>query len=148
MIRFMLVTVTHDLWRIHMRRIIVASLLLSPALFTASAVASQPATDDAAASTTIRRISTGVVAPHLLKSTNFDIPADAFDAILPPNAEVGLKVNIDEQGNARDIQVIKPVNADLDARVVAAVSKLRFTPAKLDNQVIPLDIDLNVVVKH
>jgi TonB family protein len=131
-----------------MRRIIVASLLLSPALFTASAVASQPATDDAAASTTVRRISTGVVAPQLLKSTNFGIPADAFDAILPPNAEVGLKVNIDEQGNARDIQVIKPVNADLDARVVAAVSKLRFTPAKLDNQVIPLDIDLNVVVKH
>jgi hypothetical protein len=32
--------------------------------------------------------------------------------------------------------------------VVAAVSKLRFTPAKLDNQAIPLSIDLNVVVKH
>ncbi len=131
-----------------MRRIIVASLLLSPALFTASAVASQPATDDAAATVQTPRISTGVVAPQLLKSSNFAIPTDAFDAILPPNPEVGLKVNIDEQGNARDIQVIKPVNADLDARVVTAVSKLRFTPAKLDNQAIPLSIDLNVVVKH
>jgi hypothetical protein len=44
--------------------------------------------------------------------------------------------------------VIKPVSADLDARVVAAVSKFRFAPAKLDNQAIPLTIDLNVVVKH
>ena len=130
-----------------MRRILVASLLLSPALFTASAVASQPATD-AAATTQVRRISTGVVAPQLLKSTNVVIPTDAFDVMVPPDAEVGLKVNVDEQGNARDIQVIKPVNADLDARVVAAVSKFRFAPATLDNQAIPLTIDLNIVGKH
>ena len=130
-----------------MRRILVASLLLSPVLFTASAVASQPATD-AAPSTQVRRVSTGVVAPQLLKSTNVDIPADAFDAVLPPNAEVGLKVDIDEQGNARDIQVIKPLNSDLDARVVAAVSKFRFAPATLDNQAISDTIDLNIVVKH
>ena len=130
-----------------MLRILVASLLLSPVLFTASAVASQPATD-AAPSTQVRRVSTGVVAPQLLKSTNVDIPTDAFDAMLPPNAEVGLKVDIDEQGNARDIQVIKPVNSDLDARVVAAVSKFRFAPATLDNQAISATIDLNIVVKH
>jgi TonB family protein len=130
-----------------MRRILVASLLLSPALFTASAVASQPATD-AAASTQGRRISTGVIAPKLLKSTSIEIPGDAFDAILPPDAEVGLKVNVDEQGNARDIQVVKPVNADLDARVVAAVSKFRFSPATLDSQAIPFSLDVNVVVKH
>jgi len=130
-----------------MRRILVASLLLSPVMFTASAVASQPATD-AAPSNQVRRVSTGVVAPKLLKSTNVDIPADAFDAVLPPNAEVGLKVDIDEQGNARDIQVIKPLNSDLDARVVAAVSKFRFAPATLDNQAISDTIDLNIVVKH
>jgi len=130
-----------------MRRILIASLLLSPVLFTASAVASQPATN-AAPSTQVRRVSTGIIAPRLLKSTNVDIPADAFDAMLPPDAEVGLKVNIDEQGNARDIQVIKPVNADLDARVVAAVSKFRFAPATLDNQAISDTIDLNIVVKH
>jgi TonB family protein len=130
-----------------MRRILIASFLLSPVLFTASAVASQPATD-AAPTTQVRRVSTGVIAPQLLKSTNVDIPTDAFDAMVPPDAEVGLKVNIDEQGNARDIQVIKPVSADLDARVVAAVSKFRFAPATLDNQAIPLTIDLNVIVKH
>ncbi|MGA2218468.1 MAG: TonB family protein [Terracidiphilus sp.] len=131
-----------------MRRVIVASLLLSPMLFTASAVASQPATDDVTVSTQPTRISTGVTAPTLLKSSTIAIRADAFDAILPPDAEVGLKVNVDEQGNARDIQVVKPVNADLDARVVTAVSKLRFTPGTLDNQAIPVSINLNVVVKH
>lgn len=131
-----------------MRRIFVASLLLSPMLFTASAVASQPATDDATASIQPTRISTGVVEPTLLKSSTLAIPTDAFDSILPPDAEVGLKVNVDEKGNARDIQVIKPVNADLDARVVTAVSKLRFSPGTLDNQAIPVSINLNVVVKH
>ena len=148
MFHAIVVMVTSDHWRIYMRRIIVASLLLSPTLFTASAVASQPATDDAAATIKTTRVSTGVVAPQILKSASLNIPTDAFDAMLPPDAEVGLKVNIDEQGNARDIQVIKPMTADLDARVVSAVSKLRFTPAKLDNQAIPLSIDLNVVVKH
>jgi TonB family protein len=131
-----------------MRRIIVASLLLSPMLFTASAVASQPATDDATASTHPTRVSTGVIAPTLLKTSSLEIPTDAFDSILPPDAEVGLKVNIDEQGKARDIQVVRPVNADLDARVVTAVSKLRFTPGTLDNQAVPVSINLNVVVKH
>jgi TonB family protein len=130
-----------------MRRILIASFLLSPALFTASAVASQAATD-AAPTTQVHRVSTGVVAPQLLKSTNVDIPADAFDAMLPPDAEVGLKVDVDDQGNARDIQVIKPLNSDLDARVVAAVSKFRFAPATLDNQAISATIDLNIVVKH
>jgi TonB family protein len=129
-----------------MRRILVASLLLSPALFTASAVASQPATD--AAPTTAVRISTGVTFPQLVQSAAVEIPAGTFEAINSPDAEVGLKVNIDEQGNARDIQVIKSVNSDLDARVVSAVSKFRFTPATLDNEVIPVTIGLNVVVKH
>jgi len=40
------------------------------------------------------------------------------------------------------------VNSDLDARVVAAVSKFRFAPATLDNQAISDTIDLNIVIKH
>ncbi len=129
-----------------MRRIFAASLLLSPMLFTASAGASSAT--DAAVSTQAYRVSTGVTAPVLLKSTSLAIATDAFDAMTPPDAEVGLKVNVDEQGHARDIQVIKTVNADLDARVVRAVSKLRFSPATLDNQAVPLTIGLNVIVKH
>jgi TonB family protein len=129
-----------------MRRILVASLLLSPMLFTASAVASTAT--DAPVSTQLPRVSTGVIPPQLLKSVSLIIPTDAFDAITPPDAEVGLKVSIDEHGHTQGIQVIKPVNADLDARVARAVSKLRFIPATLDNQAIPLTIDLNVVVRH
>jgi hypothetical protein len=49
---------------------------------------------------------------------------------------------------SRDIQVIKPVNSDLDARVFTAVSKFRFAPDTLNNQAIPATIDLNIVVKH
>jgi TonB family protein len=130
-----------------MRHIIVGSLLLSPMLFTAAAVASQPVTV-ASASTQVPRISTGVIAPQILQAVNVQIPADAIDALIPHQAEVGLKLNVDANGKAQDIQVVKSANADLDARVVAAVRQFRFRPATLDNQVIPLTLDLNVEVKH
>jgi len=130
-----------------MRRIIVASLLLSPMLFTAAAVASQPVTD-ATASTQVRRVSTGVIGPKIIQSSNVQIPADAIESLVPRQAEVGLKLNVDENGKAQDIQVVKSVNADLDARVVAAVRQFRFRPATLDNQVIPCALDLNVEVQH
>ena len=45
-----------------MRRNIIASLLLSPVLFTAAAIASPPV-NAASASTQVRPLSTGVTAP-------------------------------------------------------------------------------------
>ena len=132
-----------------MRRILAASLLLSPMVFTASAIASQPTTGDAAASTPVVRISTGVTAPKLIQSNTVVIPGDAFDNVIPQPAEVSLTLNVDETGKPQDIQVVKSVNKDLDARVVEAVRKLQWRPGKLDNQAIPVDmtLDVNVVVR-
>ena len=132
-----------------MRRILAASLLLSPMVFTASAIASQPTTGDAAASTPVVRISTGVTVPQLLQSNTVVIPGDAFDNVIPQPAEVSLTLNVDETGKPQDIQVVKSVNKDLDASVVEAVRKLQWRPGKLDNQAIPVDmtLDVNVVVR-
>ena len=132
-----------------MRRILAASLMLSPMLFTASAIASQPTTGDAAASTPVVRISTGVIAPQLIQSNTVVIPGDAFDNIIPQSSEVTLTLNVDENGKPQDIQVVKSVNKDLDARVIEAVRKLQWHPGKLDNQAIPVDmtLDVNVVVR-
>jgi TonB family protein len=127
-----------------MRRILITSLLLSPMLFTASAVASHPGTD-AAAPTQDLRISTGVIAPIVLSSTTID-PL-SYSLLIPDNAKVGLTMKVDAQGRPNDIQVIKPVNPFLDKRVVDAVSKFRFHPAMLDQQAIPVDMNLTVEVK-
>jgi len=129
-----------------MRRILLASLLLSP-LCTAAAFAGQPVIDPTATTQTTR-ISTGVIAPKLIGASNVVIPQDAFDTLLPQQAEVGIDLNVDPSGNAQNVQVIKSFNHDLDERVVAAVQKFHFRPASLDNQNIPVEVKLTVVVQR
>jgi TonB family protein len=139
-----MVLVTHDHLEEIMRRILVASLLLSP-LFTAAAVASQPATD-AVAPTQVVRVSTGVTDAQIAYPTNVDAPA-SLGGSTPTDGKVVLKVNVDAMGTARGIQVVKSVNADLDARAIAAVRQFRFHPATLDNQAVPVTVNLTVVMK-
>src|ERR1700690_1033137 len=121
-----------------MRRILIASLLLSP-LVTTAAFASKPATD-ATASTQITRVSTGVVAPKLLGAESIVIAQDAYDSVLPKQVQVGVNLNVDENGNAQNVQIARPFNRDLDARVIAAVQKFHFRPATLDHQNIPVAV--------
>jgi len=59
-----------------MRSILAASLLLSPMLYTASAVASQPKTD-APVANQVLRVSSGVTVPAVLESTDVHIASDA-----------------------------------------------------------------------
>jgi TonB family protein len=127
-----------------MRRILAASILLSPLFFTASAVASTPA-NDASASTPARPVSTGVIPAHVLYSAGIELPSTAS---IPNDAEVVLELNVGEDGNARDIEVVKSINPQLDAPVVAAVRKFRFSPAKLDNQAISVPLSLTIMVQR
>ena len=130
-----------------MRSILIASLLLSPMLYTASAVASQPKTD-APSTTQERRVSTGITSPVILESGKIHISAHALDGTVEREAKVVLALNVDEKGNAQNIQVVQSANPDLDARVVAAVRQSHFRPATLDNQVIPLNVNLVVTVQR
>jgi TonB family protein len=127
-----------------MRRILAASILLSPLFFTALAVASTPA-NDASASTPARPVSTGVIPAHVLYSAGIELPSTAS---IPNDAEVVLELNVGEDGNARDIEVVKSINPQLDAPVVAAVRKFRFSPAKLDNQAISVPLSLTIMVQR
>jgi TonB family protein len=129
-----------------MRRILAASVLLSPLLFTASAVASQPI-DDSSASTAIRPVSTGVTSPKIVRSTDIVLTPEIAGTI-PAEAEVVLKLNVDEQGNPEDIQILKSDSALLGERVMDAVREFRWRPATLDNQPIPVGLTLNVLVQH
>jgi TonB family protein len=127
-----------------MRRILIASVLLSPLFFTPSAVASQTATE-AAASTPVRPISTGVKQARVLDSPNIDLPASAN---LPNDTEFVLKLNVDENGKPQDVEVVKSLNPDVDASVAAAVRQFRFRPATLDKQPIATDMTLTVVMER
>jgi TonB family protein len=130
-----------------MRSILVATLLLSPMLYTASAVASQPKTDANGAAPE-RRISTGVIEPEVVGSSSIHIPPSALLRNDASSAEVVLALRVDEKGNAENIRVVKSANPDLDARVIEGVRQSRFRPAKLDNQAIPLDVNMIVQVNR
>jgi TonB family protein len=130
-----------------MRHILATSLLLLPSLFPAAALATKPA-DDSSIQTPAPRISTGVTGPSILDASKVHLSPNAFDQLLPSEATVVLSLNVDEMGNAQDVQVVKSVNKILDERVMSAVRQIRFRPAKLDDQPIPMDVTLNVVVKR
>jgi periplasmic protein TonB len=129
-----------------MRRILVASLLSSFAL-TAAAATGKPATD-APAAIDARPVSTGVTNPQLYYSTKIEIPAEDVSAAFPNPATVVLKVNLDETGSPKSVQVVKPLSQNIDQRVVAAVKQFRWRPAVLDNQTIPVSMNLIVSVQR
>jgi TonB family protein len=130
-----------------MRRILVSSLLLLPSLFPAAALASHPA-DDSSISTPAPRISTGVTGPSILDASKVHLSSNSFDLFTPNEATVVLSLNVDEKGKARGVQVVKSANKVLDEQVKNAVRQIQFSPAKLDDQPIPMDLTLNVVVKR
>jgi len=67
---------------------------------------------------------------------------------LPFDAEVVLKLNVDQNGKAQDVQVIKSPNHYLDGPVATAVRQFKFEPATLDNQPVAADLTLTVVLAH
>jgi TonB family protein len=129
-----------------MRRILAASILVSPLFLTAAAYATQPVTD-APASTPVHAISTGVVPAHVLYSPNVDLTPSAAQS-LPYDAQVVLTLNVNEKGQPEGIQVINSPSRDLEAAVTAAVRQSRFRPATLDNQPVASPMNLTVVVQR
>lgn len=127
-----------------MRRILATSILLSPLFLSAAALASQPVTD---ATSSTRPLSTGVKPARVLDTPRIELPPAAADTLLN-NAEVVLKLNVDENGQAQDVQVVKSASPYLDEPVAAAVRQSRFRPATLDNQPIATDMTLTVIVQH
>jgi TonB family protein len=128
-----------------MRHIIAASLLLTPMLCTAAAVASTPPTD-AFASTKPLRVSTGVIPPRIIRSTH--IALSKVPERIPTDSVVVLQLKVDEQGVPEAIQVVRPVNPELGAKVAEAVQNFRFSPATLDNQAVPINLTLKVLVQQ
>jgi TonB family protein len=128
-----------------MRHILASTLILSTMLLPAVAKAST-STDDAAASTPNLRVSTGVTAPKLVESINIALPDGLSKVFLPTNAEVGLTLTVDSNGQAQNVKVVKPSNPYWDARVVDAIQKSQFHPGKVDNTPVPVDMNLTVVI--
>ena len=129
-----------------MRRILAASLLFAPMLFPAAASARKPATD-ASASTQLPQRSTGVTDARIIYTPDALVSPEVTQ-VTPAQRRVVLRLNIDEQGKAVNVQIVKSVNPVIDARVVEAVRQIQWRPATLDHQAVQTAMTLNVEVKR
>lgn len=130
-----------------MRRIHVASALLFPLLCTAAAVASSPATD-LPASTSARRVTTGVTPAQVIYAPHIIVPRDLTAAAMPSSSEILVHVNVDETGKVQDAKIVRSLYPTLNPSIVDAVHQFRFRPAQLDNQAVPVDVNLNIQLKR
>lgn len=130
-----------------MRTILASSLILSTLLLPAVANASKPA-DDASVATPHVRVTTGVVSPAIEGTLGLAVSNDLIRATVPADAQVGLFLTVDEKGQPQNIHVTRSYDPFWDARVVEAVSKLHFRPGTVDEQPIPVDVNLTVNIQR
>lgn len=131
-----------------MRRILIAGLLSSLAL-TAAAATPKPNDNAAAGNTaTEHRVTTGIVDPSLYGSPIVHVTDDPILENVAMPAKMLVRVNLDTAGKPTDVKILQSISPSVDARLIAAVEQLRWHPATLDNQAIPLTINLTVDVQH
>jgi TonB family protein len=128
-----------------MRHIIASSVVLSSLLLPAAAFASNP-TDEPVAITAAPRVSTGVIGPFLQNALILTAPEGIPASSIPADAQVGVSFVVDEKGLPENIHVTRSINPTWDTQVVDAVSKLHYRPARIDDQKIPVDMNLTVVI--
>ena len=88
------------------------------------------------------RIGGGVSAPSILFKVEPEYSEEARKAKF--QGTVLLFVVVDEHGNPRDIQVIRPLGLGLDQKAVEAVEKWKFTPGKKDGKPVPVQAQIEV----
>jgi TonB family protein len=62
-----------------------------------------------------------------------------------PEGTVSLSATVNEQGNAESVVVVHPMNPELDAAAIAAVSHWKFKPATKDGTPITTHVSVDVV---
>ena len=150
-----------------MRRIIVATLALSPMLLHAQA--NSPAKTQSPAANTLRselvspafaaseadrstassaplRVSTGVNAPKLIYTVGVASDTD-FTPVTQFERTAIVAMTVDPSGKPTALKIVQSVNPVMDRNVLTAVSQYRFTPGTLDDQPTAVDVNLAVVLR-
>ena len=141
-----------------MRRIIVSTLLLSSVLLHAqtgtkgqsatlvahndAASAVTASATDVNATTPARRISTGVTWPKLISEPTLSVSSADFPTPNLAAQHVVVGFRVDETGAPQNVHLVKSVSQTVDERVLAAVRQYRFVPGTLDDQKVPVDVNL------
>jgi TonB family protein len=151
-----------------MRKVIVATLALTPMLLHAQA--NSPAQTKSSATLQSKlvqpgefngpeaahsaiptaaplRISTGVVAPKLIGSVQIESDSDTPDRGVAIDRKVVVAMLVDATGKPTDLQIVQPVSPLMDKHVLAAISQCRFKPGTLDGEPTAVPLNLEIVLR-
>ena len=153
-----------------MRKVIVATLALTPMLLHAQAnlpaQTKTPGTstnlqsnlvqpkefnaseaDHGTAHVAPLRISTGVVAPKLISTVEIESESDLTPQAFTSERQTVVEMTVDATGKPSDLKIVGSLGSAMDKNVLAAVSQYRFTPGTLDGQPTPIPVNLKVVLR-
>lgn len=150
-----------------MRKVIVATLALTPMLLHAQAnspAKPQPSPtsstlqsklvqpgdlngSDAAHVTSPLRVSTGVVAPRLIHTIAIESDTDASPWRINDDRLTVVEMMVDKTGKPTDLKIVRSLGPTMDKHVLAAVSQYRFTPGTLDGEPAPVPVNLEVTLR-
>ena len=149
-----------------MRRVIVATLALTPMLLHAQANSPAQTSSNAPAplhskliqpnefnsseanhgTVATIRISTGVVAPKLISTVPIESDSDRTSAF-PAERKTKVAMTVDATGKPSELKIVEPLGPVMDRNVLTAVSQYRFTPGTLDGTPTAVPVDLEVVLR-
>jgi len=143
-----------------MRNAIVAALVLSPLMVHAQANSSAQLQSSvtqpkglmlsAAAAPTKSgvRVSTGVVAPKLIKTVSITEDGSRIGQLIPGSREVVVAMIVDEAGKPTALKIVKSLGDTMDKNVLAAVSDYRFVPGTVSGQPTEFPVNLEIEIER
>jgi TonB family protein len=131
-----------------MRNAVVALLSLSSCMLTAQAATPAQTQDASNGTVQVRRVSTGVTAPRLIRKV--DVVADSPEAarVLSADCKVVVSMIVDKTGKPSDLRIVQSASPSLDASVLAAVSQYRFAPGTVSNEPVATPLNLEVLITN
>jgi Gram-negative bacterial TonB protein C-terminal len=149
----------------YMRKVIVAALALTPMLLHAQANSPAPTQKSGTANTVSKlvqpseftssdanrvaplRVSTGVVAPKLIRTVQIESDSDSTPRGFTVDRKTLVEMTVDATGKPKDLKIVRSLGPVMDKNVLAAVSLYRFTPGTLDGEPTTVPVNLEVVLR-
>ncbi|HEX7157579.1 MAG TPA: TonB family protein [Edaphobacter sp.] len=146
-----------------MRKVLVAALALSPVMLHAQAtspaqpqastvleskLSAAPALSSASPTHPIR-ISTGVIAPKLIKTV--DVAPTSEDwawRVGGINRTAVVSMLVDETGVPSNLKIVRSAGSGIDENVIAAVKQYRFQPGLLNHAPVAVPVNLTVTIQN
>ena len=87
------------------------------------------------------RIYTGLIAPVRINALK-------LSASPVVSGEVVVEYTVDKAGVPQNVHIVKPLDGATDIRVVDAVTKVRYTPGKLNGAAVEVPVTLHVAINN